>query len=311
MNFADEEYVRLYVVDTVTWRVLPWESRAVLVLALRRFDHAGVFEFGRHGAERALSAAIDVPLDVVTRAIGPLFDEDIWKLEPDRLFWPKYIEAQNCKRSDRLRQRLSRARIAEVTTKPLRDNLSHHVSDLSRDVTTCHAPEVLSQLVTACHSLSPLGKGTGKGTAGEGREREGNGKGIDSYVGLLGRSQPRFTDTECPDEIEPLPKTMALITEQKLPPVADLLDVFISSRRKVGARCANWREDFHGFVRKWNLNEVRSDKKRTDSEPDRPTKTYEDLTPLYLPKERVLESKPIRIAAQPRKEVTDPKETPE
>jgi hypothetical protein len=122
-----------------------------------------------------------------------------------------------------------------------------------------------------------------------------------SDSGLLGSHRPRFTDTECPDEIEPLPKTVALIAEQKLPPVADLLDVFISSRRKVGARCANWREDFHGFVRKWNLNEMRSDKKRADSEPVRRTITYEDLTPTReqtLERNRLLREAKARGAAE-------------
>lgn len=179
MNFADEEYVRLYVADTVTWRVLPWEARAVLVLALRKFDHAGVFEFGRHGANRALTAAIDVPIDMVSRALESLLTEGVWILEPDRLFWPKYIEAQNCKRSDRLRQRISRARRAETTPESGRDDpsqpptecdeLSRFHVEMSRVVTDRHDSHELSHVVTP---------GRGKGEAG--RDGKGEQSGSDT-----------------------------------------------------------------------------------------------------------------------------------
>jgi hypothetical protein len=155
VNFADEEYVRLYTADTVTWEMLGWQGNALLPLALRKFDRSGVFEFGHHGAVRALRAATKLPEEIVQVGLKALLDEQIWVMEEDRIFWPKYIEAQTCKRSDRLRQRMARSRRSteqDVTDTPERDNSS-------RCVTDSHETPQLSQLVT-------LGKARqGKGEA--------------------------------------------------------------------------------------------------------------------------------------------------
>lgn len=110
MNFADEEYVRLYTADTVTWKCLGWEGQALLALALRKFDRSGVFEFGKHGPEKALLVSTGLPIELIKTGLQRILDEGIWDLEQDRLFWPRYIEAQTCSRSDKLRQRISRAR---------------------------------------------------------------------------------------------------------------------------------------------------------------------------------------------------------
>ena len=58
MNFEDEDYVRLYTRDTVTWELLGWEGHCVLTLMLRgKFDRAGVFVTGSHDLSRAVTAA--------------------------------------------------------------------------------------------------------------------------------------------------------------------------------------------------------------------------------------------------------------
>jgi hypothetical protein len=144
VNFSDEEYVRLYTSDTVTWKCLGWQGQALLSLALRKFDRAGVLEFGRHGPEKALMVATGVPLEVVAAGLSALLSEQVWVIDGDRIFWPKYIDAQTCTRSQRVRQRASRARRQGQSEPPECDNAS-------QNVTTGHenAPAVTD--VTECH----------------------------------------------------------------------------------------------------------------------------------------------------------------
>jgi hypothetical protein len=78
VNWGDEEYVRLYVRDTVTWKLLGWEGRTVLLHMLRgKFDRSGVFVTGGHTLSRAVTAATDLPPDVAERVRrGPELQAD-------------------------------------------------------------------------------------------------------------------------------------------------------------------------------------------------------------------------------------------
>jgi hypothetical protein len=151
MNFSDEEYVRLYVADTVTWKMLEWQGQALLALALRKFDRAGVFEFGRHGAQKALQAALGLPDDVVASGLARLVEESVWELQEGRIFWPKYIDAQTCKRSDRVRQRAARARrgAGQPVTEDTQDDANRDIA--SRSVTSGHESGSGVTNVTKCH----------------------------------------------------------------------------------------------------------------------------------------------------------------
>lgn len=110
MNFADEEYVRLYTRDTPTWLMLGWQGQTLLCLALRKFDKAGVFEFGRRGPVPALCASTGLPREVVEAGLEAILGEEVWQQTDRALMWPQYVEAQNCRRSDRLRKRDERRR---------------------------------------------------------------------------------------------------------------------------------------------------------------------------------------------------------
>lgn len=144
MNFSDEEYVRLYTSDTVTWKCLEWQGQALLSLALRKFDRAGVLEFGRHGPEKALMVATGLPLEVISAGLPKLVSEEVWVIEPDRIFWPKYVDAQTCTRSERVRQRASRARRqaqpqpTECDTASRIVTSGHENASGVTDVTECH-----------------------------------------------------------------------------------------------------------------------------------------------------------------------------
>jgi hypothetical protein len=140
LNFEDEPYVRKYTRKTVTNRMLGWEGRAVLDAMLGEFDPAGIFAI-RGDAARCIAAVTEMPLDVVSVGLDRLIETETWVVTSRAVTWPTFEEAQNCSRSDRLRQRASRkARAALSVT----------------DVTNCHSksqPSVTN--VTTRHSPSP------------------------------------------------------------------------------------------------------------------------------------------------------------
>jgi hypothetical protein len=114
MNFPDEEYVRLYVRDTDTWRAIRFEGQAVLALMLRRFDGSGIYKFGKRTPARSIAAAIGCDEEFAQKGLRLILEEEIWEQLGDRFFWPKWDEAQFCNRSDKLRKRLERARKASL-----------------------------------------------------------------------------------------------------------------------------------------------------------------------------------------------------
>jgi hypothetical protein len=138
MNFEDEPYVRLYTRKTLTHRLLGWEGRAVQRAMIDEFDAAGIFEI-RGDAARCISTITEIPIEIVQVGLARLVETETWVVTARVITWPTYEEAQNCRRSDRLRQRESRrARSAQSVT----------------DVTTRHTPSRLSQPVTASHPPS-------------------------------------------------------------------------------------------------------------------------------------------------------------
>jgi hypothetical protein len=212
MNFSDEEYVRLYTTDTVTWDMLPWQALALLPLALRKFDRSGVFEFGKHGAERALSTKTKLPVDVVAEGLKAILAEEIWQIDGAKLYWPTYIEAQNCRRSERIRKRNERARKASGLEPEERDEC--HDSQPVRD--TSHTASTESQSVTP-------------GQAGRG-SRQGEARNSD-----LGSAEPEepvaATPREKPRHIRNLERSFAV----PLPAANELFKAYQTESGKFGA----------------------------------------------------------------------------
>lgn len=109
MNFADEEYVRFYTRDTTTWKMMKWQAKCVMALMLKgKFDRSGVFDSGGHTMSHAVTAVIDLPLEVVEVGLAHILELGIWVQNGHLLVWPNYVEAQTCRRSDRARQQESR-----------------------------------------------------------------------------------------------------------------------------------------------------------------------------------------------------------
>jgi len=149
MNWSDERYVRLYVRDTTDWLVMPWQSRALLPLLLRKADRCGAVPFGRHGAA-GLAVLVGLPPEVVQVGLAGLLDDGCITSGDGHLVFRNYLEAQESARSDKLRARESRERRAEILSRNVTKE-SQTVTASSQIVTESHD---VSQLVTPCHAVS-------------------------------------------------------------------------------------------------------------------------------------------------------------
>jgi hypothetical protein len=147
MNFDDEDYVRLYTRDTITWLTLSWQARTVLLHMLRgKFDRSGVFVTGRHGPSRAVTAATGLPDEVVEPGLAELLAEEVWVAGDGCLVWPTFVQAQTAVRSDKARQRDQRLRNAAKAAAVTRRHAP------SRAVTDSHeTSHAASRAVTQRH----------------------------------------------------------------------------------------------------------------------------------------------------------------
>lgn len=133
MNYENEEYVRLYIRDTTTWKLLRFEGQTVLLHMLRgKFDKAGVFDADGHELSQAVTAVTGIPVEIVEAGLERLFALNVWVRAKRGIVWPKYEDAQTCKRGDAERQRKSRAKRRAEALETERDE--HHGA--SRAVTT-------------------------------------------------------------------------------------------------------------------------------------------------------------------------------
>lgn len=160
MRFEDEQYSRLYKRDTTTWKMIPWQSRCILPLILRKVDRAGLLDLGEDGLE-ALAVHIEVPLSLVQEGMPDLLRRGVLVLRGDGLLlWPKFIEAQEAKQSDKARQKSARDRARDLASAATRgiDVPNEPVTpcdEPSRTVTVESRPVVLpSHAVTARHTVS-------------------------------------------------------------------------------------------------------------------------------------------------------------
>lgn len=147
MNFEDERYVRIYVRDTVTWKLMGWQARCLLPLLLRKVDRAGCVDLDGAGAE-GVAALVEIPLEVAEPGFKSLLARGVVEVRGDTLIFPKYMSAQEAKQSDKVRQQESRARKRDAVLRRL------PVTDCdveSRTVTSGHETQ---QNVTAGHAAS-------------------------------------------------------------------------------------------------------------------------------------------------------------
>jgi hypothetical protein len=142
MDWQNERYVRLFVRDTTTWKLIPWQSRLLLPAILRKLDRSGVIDLGNDG-EEGLAALVDVPADFVKVALPPLLKRGVFRLSPEgMLVMPNFLAAQEARQSDAQRKRESRENQRILAMQ-------------SQTVTGCHTLSE-SPPVTDCPGPSPI-----------------------------------------------------------------------------------------------------------------------------------------------------------
>jgi len=139
VNWSDERYVRLFTRDTVTWLRWSFETRAVFCLLLRKVDRSGVLETGRDDKAEALALTLMAPIEACRKALSELMACGTVAASDTSLVIPRFIEAQECRMSDKARQKESREKRA--------------VAKLENHDDACHTP---SHAVTAGHTVSQL-----------------------------------------------------------------------------------------------------------------------------------------------------------
>jgi hypothetical protein len=138
VNFEDEQYVRLYTRKTITSKRLGWEGRTVLWHLMCEADRAGIILVGDGPLDEALGVLlVDLPEDVIKAAIPRLESQGVTKRHGNKLLLVRFQEAQEAKRSDKVRAKECRdRRRAEIVTS--RDEGDTQRDDGSRSVTGRH-----------------------------------------------------------------------------------------------------------------------------------------------------------------------------
>jgi Meiotically up-regulated gene 113 len=119
MDWPNERYVRVYTRDTVTWKLLDWRGRTVLMLMLRKVDRSGVVDVGEDGAA-GLAAVLELPIDVVEAGLAQLMKRRTIEHTGTAFVMPNFLEAQEAPQSDAQRKRASRERRRDLVRAGLR-----------------------------------------------------------------------------------------------------------------------------------------------------------------------------------------------
>ena len=91
MNYADEPYVRLYTRDTVTWKLMSFEAKTVMMFMLRNgFDRSGALDVGDHDLPDVVAAIAGVPKEVAKVGVPELLANKTFFLADGLLIWPQY-----------------------------------------------------------------------------------------------------------------------------------------------------------------------------------------------------------------------------
>lgn len=136
MNYADEAYVRLYLRDTINWKMLKWEGKCVIVLLIRKVDRAGVLDLGEFSDEmaKAVAALIELPEDVVEAGLANIIKHKSIVRSGQFLVMPNFIEAQEAVQSDRVRKAEQRARHRDRTLAISRGLVTNRDAVTPRDI---------------------------------------------------------------------------------------------------------------------------------------------------------------------------------
>lgn len=144
MDWANEDYVRVYTRETPDDIDLSWEALALWRTLLLRFDRSGLLPVRNGWA--SVARLIRWPVDVVERAGPELLRDGRVRSVETGLFAPNYVAAQTASKSDKQRQKESRERrraeadaMQDVEIASARHDVSHAVTRESQPVTPSHS----------------------------------------------------------------------------------------------------------------------------------------------------------------------------
>lgn len=128
MNWPEEKYVKVFVRDTPTWLAWPWQARALAPLLMHKLESDGRLAIGRLEPARAVALTVGLPIEVVAEGLPAMLEDGTLELREDGLWWPKFEEAQESRKSEALRSREHRARQRRESSTPTRHTASHGVT---------------------------------------------------------------------------------------------------------------------------------------------------------------------------------------
>lgn len=154
MRWSDERYVRLYTRDTIAWRCLPWQARALFPLVLRKLDRAGLMPLDGHGAA-GLAVLVDLPVEVVEVGYPALLKDGCLRESDGMIVCPNFLEAQEAAQSGPHRSREHRAREREIAAAQARsqENDTKRAADDTKRAATDTSGNSATQSDTERHSV--------------------------------------------------------------------------------------------------------------------------------------------------------------
>lgn len=100
MDWSDEHYVKLYSRRTATYCLWPWQARALLGPLLCVLDKSGILDVGtRRPPAESVAALTLLPTEVVAPGLEAMLTDGSLELESGRLVMPKFLEAQEARKT--------------------------------------------------------------------------------------------------------------------------------------------------------------------------------------------------------------------
>lgn len=137
MDWSNEEWRKVYIKDTPDIIAVGWEGRLVLWELIRKVDRSGVISIGINDDD-LLAELLRVPIEILRTGLARILARGVAVRVEAGICVVNFVEAQEARTSDRLRQKMTRDRHRE-----------RHIA--SHDVTARHTE---SQHVTQSHIAS-------------------------------------------------------------------------------------------------------------------------------------------------------------
>lgn len=133
MDWSNENYVRVYVRNTTTWKLLGFEGQTVLLHVMRRLDRAGVMDLAGLPPWEAAQLHCELPEAIARIGMSRLLDRNVFVHNGDCLVMPNFELAQTAVKSNALKCRESRARRRYESMAPTDPNRPRDTKDVATD----------------------------------------------------------------------------------------------------------------------------------------------------------------------------------